>query len=410
MEAPGQLVDHLFRRQAGRMTAALVRILGPRHLQLAEDVVQDALVRALEQWPHQGIPDNPSAWLVTVARNRALDLLRRESSLAAKTAEVVRVFSARGDLLGDEMDDQLAMIFLASHPEIPREARLALTLKTICGFGTREIARAFLIQESAAAQRVVRGKRLVQDRDLRFEIPQGRELAERRDSVLETLYLMFNEGYSRGLADLREESIRLSRLVAGHSVAGAPEADALFALMLLQSARAAARVDEAGDLLLLEEQDRSRWDSNAIAEGLRALDRSARGDRMSTYHLEAGIAAAHATARDYASTDWEQIAQLYGTLYELNPSPVITLNRAVAISRWLGPASGLEAIAEIERHPSLSRYHLLPATLARLWLESGDRARAAFYYSRALAYECSDAERRLLERQLAALGSAAIPQ
>jgi RNA polymerase sigma-70 factor, ECF subfamily len=400
MDAPDQLVDHLFRRQAGRMTAALVRILGPRHLQLAEDVVQDALLRALEQWPHQGIPQNPAAWLVTVARNRALDALRREASLAAKSAEVVRVFSVRGDLLGDEMDDQLAMIFLASHPEIPREARLALTLKTVCGFGTGEIARAFLIQESAAAQRIVRGKRLVQDRDLRFELPQGRALAERRESVLETLYLMFNEGYTRCLADLREESIRLGRIVAGHPAAGAPEADALLALMLLQSARCASRTDDAGGLLLLEEQDRSRWDARAIAEGLRALDRSARGERMSTYHLEAGIAAAHVTARDYATTDWEQIAQLYGQLYELNPSPVIALNRAVAISRSRGPAAGLEALTEIEHHPSLARYHLLAATLARLWLESGDRARAAFYYSRALACECSAAERNFLEQRL----------
>jgi RNA polymerase sigma-70 factor (ECF subfamily) len=403
MDAPGQLVDHLFRRQAGRMTAALVRIFGPRHLQLAEDVVQDALLRALEHWPHQGIPENPSAWLVTVARNRALDVLRREASLAAKIAEVVRVFSARGDLLGDEMDDQLAMIFLAAHPEIPREARLALTLKTVCSFGTGEIARAFLIQESAAAQRIVRGKRLVRDRDLRFELPDGPELSERRESVLETLYLMFNEGYTRGLADLQDESIRLARLVAGHEAAGAPEADALLGLMLLQSARAASRIDEAGGLLLLEEQDRSRWDKHAIAEGLRALDRSARGDRMSTYHLEAGIAAAHATARDYGSTDWEHIAHLYRELYELNPSPVIALNRAVAVSRWQGPAAGLEALADIESHPSLARYHLLPATLARLWLESGDRARAAYYYSRALACKCSPTERRYLEQRLAAL-------
>ncbi len=385
------------------MTATLVRILGPRNLQLAEDVVQDALLRALEQWPHQGVPQNPSAWLVAVARNRALDVLRREASLAAKTAEVVRVFSARGDLLGDEMDDQLAMIFLASHPEIPREARLALTLKTVCGFGAGEIARAFLIQESAAAQRIVRGKRLVQDRDLRFELPVGSELAARRESVLETLYLMFNEGYTRGLADVREESIRLARLVAGHETAGAPEADALLALMLLQSARAASRTDDAGAVLLLEEQDRSRWDTRAISEGLRALDRSARGKRMSTYHLEAGIAAAHATAGDYTGTDWEQIAKLYGHLYQLNPSPVIALNRAVAVSRSQGPAAGLAALAEIEHHPSLTRYHLLPATLARLWMESGDPSRAAFYYSRALACECSPAERRFLEQRLAAI-------
>ena len=401
MEPSGELVEHLFRRQAGRMTAALVRIFGPRHLQLAEDVVQDALVRALEQWPHRGVPENPAAWLVAVARNRALDLLRREASLSGKTGEVQRVFSAGGALLGDEMDAQLALIFLASHPAIPREARLALTLKTVCGFGTREIARAFLIHETAAAQRIVRGKRLVTERGLRFELPEPRELEERRDSVLETLYLMFNEGYSRGLADLREESIRLARLVAGHPATCAPQADALLALMLLQEARAASRLDESGDLLLLAEQNRSLWNRPMIAEGLRTLDRSARGDVLSTYHLEAGIAATHASANDFDSTDWEQIAGFYEQLYEINPSPVIALNRAVAVSRFRGAEAGLQAVAAVENHPALARYYLLPATLGRLWLESGDRSRAAFYYSRSLACECSPAERRFLEKRLA---------
>jgi len=401
MEPSGELVEHLFRRQAGRMTAALVRIFGSRHLQLAEDVVQDALVRALEQWPHRGVPANPGAWLVTVARNRALDLLRREASLLDKAEEIKRDFSAGGALLGDEMDDQLALIFLACHPSIPREARLALTLKTVCGFGTREIARAFLIQETAAAQRIVRGKRLVVDRGLRFELPEAGALEERLDGVLETLYLMFNEGYSRGLADLREESIRLARLVAGHPATCAPQADALLALLLLQEARAACRLDEAGDLLLLAEQDRSRWNQALIAEGLRTLDRSARGDVLSTYHLEAGIAATHASAGDFASTDWEQIAAFYEQLYEINPSPVIALNRAVALSQCRGAEAGLNAVGAIENHPALARYYLLPATLGRLWLESGDLSRAAFYYSRSLACECSAAERRFLEKTLA---------
>jgi predicted RNA polymerase sigma factor len=309
MSAPGELVEHLFRRQAGRMTATLVRIFGPGHIGLAEDVVQDALVNALEQWPHRGVPANPTAWLIEAAKNRALDALRRESSLAQKQPELIRVFSSQGGgALGDEMDDQLALIFLASHPEIPREARLALTLKTVCGFGTGEVARAFLIQESAAAQRIVRAKRLVRDRELRFELPEGGELAARRESVLETLYLMFNEGYSRGVADLLEESVRLAALVADHAASGAPECDALLALMLLQSARAASRFDPAGDVLLLEEQDRSRWDKGRIAAGLGRLDLSARGSRMSVYHLEAGIAAAHATAASFSATDWEHIA------------------------------------------------------------------------------------------------------
>jgi RNA polymerase sigma-70 factor (ECF subfamily) len=401
MSAPGELVEHLFRRQAGRMTTALVRIFGPRHLQLAEDVVQEALVRALEQWPHRGIPANPAAWLIEVAKNRALDALRREASLAGKTAEIARVFTSGGSALGDEMDDQLAMMFLACHPAIPRESRVALTLKTVCGFGAREIARAFLLQEDAAAQRIVRAKRLVRDRDLRFELPEGNALAARRESVLEALYLMFNEGYSRNVTDLIEESLRLMRLVADHASTAAPEADALLALALLQSARAASRIDAAGDLLLLEDQDRSQWDVGRIADGLRRLDRCARGDRQTPWHVEAAIAAAHATACDYASTDWRYIAHLYDQLYAMNPSPVIALNRAVAISRWEGAAAGLSAIEPIEHHPALARYYLLPATLARLWREAGDPARSAFYYSRALACETPEVERRFLERQLA---------
>jgi RNA polymerase sigma-70 factor (ECF subfamily) len=405
MEVAGDLVDHLFRRQAGRMTAALVRIFGPQYLQLAEDVVQEALVRALEQWPHRGIPANPTAWLIEVAKNRALDALRREASLAEKTGELVRVFSSGGTSLGDEMDDQLAMIFLACHPEIPREARVPLTLKTVCGFGMSEIARAFLLQETAAAQRIVRAKRFIRERDLRFALPEGPELAQRRDGVLETLYLMFNEGYSRNLADVIEESIRLARLVADHPIAGAGEADALLALMLLQAARVASRVDPAGDLLLLEDQDRAQWDRGRITEGLRRLDRGARGEHMTAWHIEAGVAAAHATAPDFASTDWAYIADLYDQLYSLNPSPVISLNRAVAISRWKGALEGLRAIEPIEGHPSLARYYLLPATQARLWLEAGDPARAAFYYSRALACGCLPAERRFLERQLAQTSS-----
>jgi RNA polymerase sigma-70 factor, ECF subfamily len=385
------------------MVAALVRIFGPRHLQLAEDVVQDALLRALEQWPHRGVPANPTAWLIEVAKNRALDALRRESSLAEKTDELVRVFSGGGAALGDEMDDQLAMMFLACHPQIPRDSRVTLTLKIVCGFGAGEIARAFLLQEAAAAQRIVRAKRLVRDRDLSFELPSGAALAERRESVLETVYLMFNEGYSRGLTDLIEESIRLARLVADHPAAGAPEADALLALTLLQSARVASRVDASGDLFLLDEQDRTQWDRSRIAEGLLRLDRSARGTVMSTYHVQAGIAAAHATAPDFASTDWAYIADLYDQLYELNPSPVVALNRAVAISFWKGAEEGLRAIATIEGHTALARYYLLPATLARLWLDAGDPARAAFYYSRALACDCSATERRFLEKQLARL-------
>jgi RNA polymerase sigma-70 factor (ECF subfamily) len=401
--AADDLVDHLFRRQAGRMVSTLTRIFGPRHMGLAEDVVQDALVKALEQWPHRGTPENPVAWLTEVAKHRALDVLRRQSVLAAKTEELARAFSTTR-LAAEEMDDQLAMMFLCCHPEVPRDARLALTLKTVCGFGTGEIARAFLIQETAAAQRIVRAKRLIREHELSFSLPEASQLAERLDSVLQTLYLMFNEGYSSAgeqllRQDLCEESIRLAGLAADHGATAAPQCHALLALFLLQSARSRARVGPAGDLFLLCDQDRSQWDRGRISEGLRRLEQSASGERMTEYHLEAGIAAAHATAPDFAATDWAYIAQLYDQLYAMNPSPVVALNRAVAIARSQGSQAGLRALAEVEGHPALARYHLLPATLGMLWREAGHAEKAASYFQKAMECECSAPERRFLERQ-----------
>jgi RNA polymerase sigma factor (sigma-70 family) len=396
MSAPDELVEHLFRHQAGRMVSTLTRIFGPRNLQLAEDVVQEALIRALELWPHRGIPANPAAWLIEVARNRALDALRREASLASKADEVARLWPS-GGADPDAMDDQLGMIFLCAHPEVPREARAALTLKTVCGFSTAEIARAFLIQESAAAQRIVRAKRLV--RDLSFALPEDGELASRREGVLEVLYLMFNEGYTRNVGDLCEEAIRLCVLVADHAATRAPAADALLALFYLQAARAPARLDAQGDLFLLADQDRALWDRARISEGLRRLDRSAAGNRVSEYHLEAAIAAAHATAPDFGSTDWRFIVEQYDGLYALNPSPVIALNRAVAVSRAEGAAPGLRELRKIAGHPALAHYYLLHATEARLRDELGETSEAMRCYARALECECSAAERRFLQRQ-----------
>lgn len=399
------LVDHLFRRQFGMMVSTLTRIFGPRHLSLAEDVVQEALLKAMQQWPHTGVPANPSGWLIQVARNRALDVLRREASLAAKAPEIARNME-RPTSAAEEVDDQLALMFLCCHPDIPRDARVALTLKTVGGFGTGEIARAFLIQDTAAAQRIVRAKRMIRDLDLSFEL-QGLP-RERLDSVLEALYLMFNEGYS-GDTDFCEEAIRLARLLAAHPATRSPHVHALLALFLLQAARGRARIDAEGGLLLLSGQDRSLWDAARISEGLRHLDRAAAGDRLTTYHLEAGIAAAHATAQDFAATDWAYIAEQYDRLYELNSSPVIALNRAVAISRCEGPEAGLRAVEAIEAHPALQRYHLLPAILGRLWQELGDHEKAAAYLRKALACDCSAPERRFLERQLAVLEARRTP-
>jgi RNA polymerase sigma-70 factor (ECF subfamily) len=398
------LVEDLFRREAGRVVSTLTRILGPRHLALAEDVAQEALVKALQLWPHRGVPANPSAWLIQTAKNMALDWLRREATLAAKADAIARALSPAA-MLPEVMDDQLAMMFLCCHPDIPHEARVALTLKTVCAFGTEEIARAFLLQPGAAAQRIVRAKRLIREGDLTFE-PLDHEIpAERRESVLEALYLMFNEGYASSgdsllRRDLCSEAIRLARLMADHPAARAPQSDALLALFLLQAAREPARLDERGDLLLLCDQDRSQWNRAQIAEGLLRLGRSAAGERVTRYHLEAEIAAHHAAAAGFHETRWDEIAAIYDQLYAVNPSPVVALNRAVAIARARGPEDGLRELEKIERHPALERYHLLPAAMGALWREAGEDAKAAGYFEKALAMECSAPQRRYLERQL----------
>ena len=303
-------------------------------------------------------------------------------------------------------DDQLAMIFLCCHPALTRETRVALTLKTVGGFSVAEIARAFLTQPATVAQRIVRAKRQIRDESLRFEMPVGSDLAERLESVLDVLYLMFNEGYSAHAgedlirADLCEEAIRLARLVAENTECDRPEVHALLALMLLQHARHPARTDAAGELWVLSEQDRSLWNRRMIEQGLVHLARSAAGSTVSVFHLQAGIAAAHAIAPIYADTDWPHIADLYDQLYDIDPTPVVALNRAVARSRYLGPLAGIQEVQRIESHPALSRYHLLHAVLADLWRAAGDCEKAVAFYRAALECECSEPERRLLTARL----------
>ncbi|MCI0490177.1 MAG: RNA polymerase subunit sigma, partial [Blastocatellia bacterium] len=388
------------------------RIFGPQHLDLAEEVVQDSLIKALEQWPFRGIPENPVAWLVQVAKNRALDLLRRESSLRAKSQELLEAFTpppspTPDDPAGHEaFDDELSMMFMACHPAIPREGRVALTLKTVGGFGVGEIARAFLAREATIAQRLVRAKRRIREEAITFELPGSAELSARLDSVLEVIYLLFNEGYTahKGVrvvrAELCEEAIRLCNLLARHPATDLPKSHALLALMLLQAARLPARVGDEGELFLLAEQDRSLWDKRLIYQGLWHLDRCAEGDEMTEYHLQAGIAACHAVAENYEATDWARIVDLYDRLQALNPSPVVALNRVVAISRWQGAEAGITALEEIGSHPALSHYYLLPATLGELWNEMGETEKAADCYRKALDCSCSEPERRFLLKKL----------
>ena len=391
-----ELVDHLFRREAGRMVATLTGILGVKNIALAEDVVQEALVRALELWPFEGVPENPRAWLIQVAKNRALDRLRRETTLSAKLSTLVPAAVEQSPLRPFD-DDEVAMLFLCAHPALAPEARLALTLKLGGGFGVREIARAFLAEESTIAQRLVRAKRQIREQGLTFEMPGDGELPERLESVLSVLYLIFNEGYGALRQDLCEEAIRMARLVAGHFTA-LPAAHALLALFLLQSSRFAARLDPSGTLLLLEDQDRTKWDRDRIHEGLMFLDRSAAGNTITPYHLEAGIAAAHAVAPDVSSTNWTEVIALYDQLYELKPSPVVALNRAVALARVEGPRA---AIAEIERiAPSLQRYYLTHAALGAFWRDLEEEEKARDQFKQALDCSCSEVERQFLEQRL----------
>ncbi len=412
------LLEHLFRHQAGRITARLVRLLGPVNFALAEEAVQEALVRALQTWPYEGAPGNPAGWLFRVAHHIAIDAVRRDRTFAAKTDSVVAELTRSASQAiadpdaGELRDDELRMIFMCCHPALAREASVALSLKTAGGFSTREIARAFLADERAIAQRLVRAKRQIRDAQLTLDMPAAPELAARVDAVIEVLYLMFNEGYAAQSGetlirqDLCVEAIRLARLVASAPIA-TPRVHALVALMALQAARLAARVDELGDLVLLEDQDRARWDDRLIALGFHHFDLSMAGDDVSEYHVQAAIAATHARATDASSVDWSLILGLYDDLLTKNPSPVVALNRAVAIARVHGPAAGLAAVAPLERDPHMRRYHLLLAVRGQLLLDLGRMSPAADAFKAALACECSQPERRFLERRLQQCGDPA---
>ena len=406
------LVDHLFRHSAGQMVATLTRVFGAEHLSLAEEVVQEALITAMQQWSLRGVPDNPRGWLFQVARNRALDQLRRETALRNKEPELVAAFRERSrdeePLFAHELrDDQLRMMLMCCHPAIPKDSRIALTLKTVGGFSVDEIARAFLTKKETIAQRLVRAKRLIRDEHIPMELPSRAELASRLDSLLEVIYLLFNEGYGAHAgedlvrADLCEEAIRLGRQLVDHPASSLPEAHALLALMLLQAARLPARVDAAGELATLEEQDRELWDQQMLAEGLRELGRSASGARLTPYHVEAAIASYHAVAPSFEETDWNAIAAHYEQLLELKPTPVVALNRAIAIAMSEGPSRGLAALEEVADHPALRDYLPLPSTLGELCLRAGDPTAAAQHFTRALELPATLPEKRFLLRKLA---------
>jgi len=398
------------------MTSVLTRIFGPGNLDLVEEVVQDAMVRALEVWPYTGVPDRPIPWLVQAAKNRAINVLRRQRLWSEKVEDDLSAWQAEFAgapevtlHAGHFRDDVVAMLFMCCHPDIPGDGRAALALKAVAGFSVGEIARAFLAEESTVAQRIVRAKRRIRDQGLAFEMPGGTELHARLDTVLEVLYLWFNEGYLAHAGpdlmriDLCEEAIRLGCLVAECPATDRPRSHALVSLMALQAARFPARMDSEGNILLLRDQERSLWDARLLRFGFDHLEQSSSGDEVSPFHVEAGIASCHAAAASYEETDWRRIVELYDELLRLKPSPLIALNRAVAASRLTGPRAAIEAIEPLQEEVRLRRYHLLPAVLADLWVEAGDRFEAARFYRQALAQPCSDPERRFLTQRLALL-------
>ena len=411
----GRTIDAVWRIESARIVAAVARIV--RDVGLAEEMAQEALVTALERWPDTGVPDNPGAWLMTAGKNRAIDLLRRRKMQERKHQEigheVEEVESRVPDLaaaIDDPVgDDLLRLVFIACHPVLSTEARVALTLRLLGGLTTDEIARAFLVPEPTIAQRIVRAKKTLADKQVPFEVPHASELAGRLASVLEVVYLVFNEGYSATAGDdwmrpaLCEDALRLGRILAG-LVPDEPEVHGLCALMEIQASRARARTGPSGEPILLLDQDRSRWDQVLIRRGLAALARAEEiSGVLGPYAMQAAIAACHARARTAGETDWVRIAALYAVLAQLVPSPVIELNRAVAVSMAHGPAAGLEVLDRLLAEPALERYHLLPAARGDMLAKLGRTDEARAELERAASMTRNEREKALLLARVAAL-------
>jgi RNA polymerase sigma-70 factor (ECF subfamily) len=416
-----ELDAHLFRRESSRLVAALVRIFGVHNLALAEDVAQDALCRALEVWKVRGVPDHPKAWLIATAKHRAIDVVRREGTARRFAPELGRLLDTewtRTPVIDEAFgahairDEQLRMMFTCCQPQLAEEAQLALVLNILCGFGAAEIANALLAGRAAIEKRIARGKKALAGAPRLFDLDDA-GFAARLATVQRALYLLFSEGYHASTADahveLCEEAIRLVALLREHPPAATPTTTALAAVMCLHAARLPARLDAAGDLVPLADQDRSRWDARLIADGLALLERSATGDELSAYHVEAAIAAVHASARTVAETDWTQIAALYDRLVAIAPSPVIALNRAIAIGRRDGAAAGLAALEAVTDRERLASYPFYPVAIGEALLALGDRAGASARFRAALDVVRNAAERRFVVKLLTACRASGEP-
>jgi RNA polymerase sigma factor (sigma-70 family) len=417
--ATHRAIDAVWRIESARIIAGLTRIV--RDIGLAEELAQDALVAALEQWPQSGIPDNPGAWLMATAKHRAIDLWRRNKLLERKHEELGRELELQQEMAVPDFDtaiddtvgdDLLRLVFISCHPVLSPEARVALTLRLLGGLTTDEIARAFLVPEPTIAQRIVRAKRALAEAHVPFEIPRKAELAARLDSVLEVIYLVFNEGYSATAGDdwmrpaLCEEALRLGRILA-ELTPSEPEVHGLVALMEIQASRAAARVNPSGEPILLLEQNRARWDQLLIRRGLNALERAAKlGATRGPYALQAAIAACHARARTAAATDWPRIVALYDELAQAAPSPIVELNRAVAVAMAFGPAAGLQLVDVLADEPALKSYHLLPSVRGDFLFKLGRFAEARAAFEQAATLTRNARERDLLLSRAAVSASA----
>jgi len=410
-----RLAERLFRHEAGKLISALTGIFGMDRLQLAEDVVQEAMVRALQTWPYSGIPENPAGWLMQTAKNRALDVIRREKFFHDKQPEIITSLENwSSDLDADHpprfddeiKDDRLRLMFACCHPLIPQDDQTALALKTLCGFSPIEIANAFISTEPAINKRLTRARQKIRDLGIPFEIPSGNELSPRLDGVLQTLYLLFNEGYkaSHGdsliRAELCQEAIRLAKLLASHPAADLPKTHALIAVMLLNAARLQSRTDAEGNILRLKEQDRSTWDKMMVGQGILHLSRAAEGEEITEYHLQAGIAACHATAPEYEATDWTRILSHYDQWLKINNSPIVALNRAVALAHVKGPKAGIAAVHAIQKQGHLKNYYLVYAVLGEFETQLENFQTASAHFQKALQLSEVKSEQSFLSKRL----------
>lgn len=411
------IVDHLFRHESGKLVAVLTKIFGPQNLELAEDVVQDTLIKALEHWKFHGVPQNPSAWLFTAARNKALDVVRREKYHREFATDVKLLLQSEqaAQLVFDQWmnstpieDEQLRMMFVCCHPSLPEEAQVALILKTLCGFSVAEIAHAFVTNEETISKRLYRARQQFREEHIAFELPGANALRERLSNVSTAIYLLFNEGYNSTehdsliREDLVEESLRLAKMLVDHPLTSVSETNALLALFCFQAARLYTRVDKAGQLVQLRDQDRTQWNQSLIGRGIYYMQRAYAARELSTYFAEAAIAHEHCVAKNYESTNWERIVQWYDWLYQAKPDPVIALNRAIAFAEVHGAEEALHELAALENNTTLEKYYLYYATKAELYLRLGNKIQARENFEAAIELTNSAIEKISLHRRLAA--------